>query len=76
MFGKKPEEKQIADTAEEKARLVTSVRFLDSHIINTGLQFYVLYSLVVTYRDMHCELLELKADDPFLKAILPKLADL
>ncbi len=73
MFGKKQEEKQITDTVEEQAKQISMIRYLDSHLINTGLQVSVLYSFVATFKDGHCEILEAKADDPLLKAVLGKL---
>ncbi len=73
MFGKKQEEKQITDTVEEQAKQISMIHFLDSHLVNTGLAQWVLYSFVATYKDGHCEMLELKAEDPLLKAILNKL---
>ena len=73
MFGKKQEEKQITDSVEERAKQISMISFLDSHLINTGLQVSVLYSFVATFRDGHKEILEGKADDPLLKAVLGKL---
>lgn len=73
MFGKKQDEKQITDTVDEQAKQISMIHFLDSHLINTGLSCDVLYSFVVTYKDGHCEILEAKASDPLLKALLPKL---
>ena len=72
MFGKK-EEKQITDNVAEQARQIVSIRFLDSNLINTGINCAVLYSFVATYRDGSCAILEAKADDPLLKAVLPRL---
>ncbi len=74
MFARKQDEKQVTDSVEEQARQITMIRFLDSNAVQTGLVFTVLYSFVATYRDGHCEILEAKADDPLLKAVLPKLA--
>ena len=73
MFGKKQEEKQVTDSIEEQAKQISMIHFLDSNLVNTGLQVSVLYSFVATYRDGHKEILEARADDPLLKAVLNKL---
>ncbi len=73
LFSKKAPEKEITDTVEEKAKSITMIHYLDSHVINTGLSFDIVYSFVVTYRDGHCGILEAKAQDPLLNALLPKL---
>ena len=71
MFGRK-EDKQIGGEIEEQARQIVSLRFLDSNCV-AGITPGVVYSFVATYRDGHCEILEGKADDPLLRAVLPKL---
>lgn len=73
MFGKKQDEKQPVDSVAEKAREISMIRYLDSHVINTGLAIEILYSFVMTYKDGHCEILEAKAKDPLLQLLLPKL---
>ncbi len=71
MLGKnRSGEKQVTDSVAEEARMIVSAAFLDSNVIK-GLNDTVVYSFILTYRDGHCRILECRADDPLLQAVLP-----
>lgn len=73
MIGKKQKEKQVADQTDEEAGKITMIRFLDSNVIQRSIEPQIVYSFVATYREGHCRVLELTAEDPLLQALLPKL---